>query len=127
MSAVQRLCAGLAARLRLSSHSQAALQTAARHMSSLGEGGEGSGSSDEEQEQQHNDRPQEELGPEPSAEAEGMGEQMRGRFLMSKELRKLWEEVERADPAALLNEVEKDLQDSEKRELLALKGKAADR
>ncbi|GAB4821535.1 hypothetical protein N2152v2_008581 [Parachlorella kessleri] len=64
---------------------------------------------------------QEEPDFDPTAQAEGGGPayefnngEGEGAFMMSEELRQLWEEVRRVHPAALLEEVEKDLQDSEK-------------
>ena len=57
----------------------------------------------------------------PRARAEGGGpayefssSEGEGAFMLSEELRQLWEEVRRVDPAALLDEVDKDLQESEK-------------
>ncbi len=142
MSAVQRLCVGLATRLRLGSHSQAALQTAARQMTSIGSGGDDSSSSDEDeqaeeplaaagysgrlsQEENYEGHEGEEDEPDfdPDAQVDGQpayeirSGEAEGAFMMSDDLKKMWEEVQRVDPAAMLEEMERDLQESEKREL----------
>lgn len=128
MSQLQRLCCSLAGRLRLSSHRQVALQTAARHLATRA-GDDGEGSSSDEEASVHNSLGEEavQLGQQEDSDDEtsfgtaAAGPLPDGRpayanptreadeaFFMSDGLRALWEEVQRNGEQAVLDQIEKE-------------------